>query len=94
MCVQCVHGANMDCSDPVEVRIHGPFSPCYMAKNSVKTLDNTAQTSACDQTRKWHLKLTLVRVQTWSLTALGEDIKSLCIKDHVRSSINDFCERI
>ena len=45
-------------------------------------------------TRKWCLKLTLVRLQTWSLTALGEGMKILCIKDHVRSSINDFRERI
>ena len=40
------------------------------------------------------LKLTLLRLQTCSLTALGEGMKILCIKDHVRSSINDFCERI
>ena len=26
--------------------------------------------------------------------ALGEDMKILCIKDHVHSSIYDFCERI
>ena len=26
--------------------------------------------------------------------ALGEGMKILCIKDHVRSCINDFCERI
>ena len=50
--------------------------------------------SAREQTRKWRLKLTLVRLQTWSLTALGEGTKILCIKDHVRSSINDFRERI
>ena len=50
--------------------------------------------SACEQTRKWRLKLTLVRLQTWSLTALGEGMKILCIKDHVHSSINDFHERI
>ena len=31
---------------------------------------------AREKTRKWHLKLTLVRVQTWSsLTALGEGMK-------------------
>ena len=41
--------------------------------------------------RKWRLKL---RLQTRSLTALGEGMKILCIKDHVRSSINDFRERI
>ena len=29
-------------------------------------------------------------VGMWSLTALGEGMKILCIKDHVRSSINDF----
>ena len=50
--------------------------------------------SAHDQTRKWRQKLTLVRLQTWSLTALGEGMKILCIKDHVGSSINDFHERI
>ena len=33
-------------------------------------------------------------LQTWSLTALGEGMKILCIKDHVRSSIIDFRERI
>ena len=36
----------------------------------------------------------LVRLQTWSLTALGEGMNIFCIKDHVRSSINDFRERI
>ena len=30
----------------------------------------------------------------WSLTALGEGMKILFVKDHVRSIINDFCERI
>ena len=50
--------------------------------------------SAREQTRKWRLKLTPVRLQSWSLTALGEGMKILCIKDHVRSSINDFRERI
>ena len=50
--------------------------------------------SAREQTRKWRLKLTLLRLQTWSLTALGEGMKILCIKDHVRSSIIDFRERI
>ena len=49
---------------------------------------------AREQTRKWRLRLTLVRLQTWSLMALGEGMKILCIKDHVRSSINDFRERI
>ena len=39
-------------------------------------------------------KLTLVRLQTWSLTALREGMQILCIKDHVRSCINDFRERI
>ena len=37
---------------------------------------------------------TCVRLHTWSLTALGEGMKILCIKDHVRSCINDFRERI
>ena len=41
--------------------------------------------------RKWHLKLTIVRLQTWSLT---EDMKILCIKDYVCSNINGFWERI
>ena len=50
--------------------------------------------STRDQTRKRRLKLTLVRLQTWSLTALGEGMKILCIKDHVRSTINDFHEGI
>ena len=50
--------------------------------------------SARKQTRKWRLKLTLVRLQTWNLMALGEGKKILCIKDHVRSCINDFRERI
>ena len=50
--------------------------------------------SAREQTRKWRLRLSLVRLQTWSLTALGEGMKILCIKDHIRSCINDFRERI
>ena len=33
-------------------------------------------------------------MQTWNLTALGEGMKILCIKDHVYSSINYVCERI
>ena len=49
---------------------------------------------AREPTIKWHLKLTLVRLQTWSLTALGEGMKILCIKDHIHSCINDFRERI
>ena len=49
---------------------------------------------ASEQTRKWRPKLTLVRLQTWSLTALREGMKILCIKDHVRFSINDFREGI
>ena len=40
--------------------------------------------SACEQRRKWCLKLTLVRLQTWSLMALGEGMKILCIKDHIK----------
>ena len=28
------------------------------------------------------------------MTALGEGMKILCIKDHVRSSVNNFRERI
>ena len=56
--------------------------------NDVKTSNFTC--SAREQTRKWHLKLMLLSLQTWSLMALGEGIKILCIKDHVRSSINDF----
>ena len=44
--------------------------------------------------KKMASKLTLVRLQTWSLTALEEGMKILCIKDHVRSCINDFRERI
>ena len=39
-------------------------------------------------------KLTFVRLQTSTLTAFGEGIKILCIKDHVRSSINDSRERM
>ena len=35
------------------------------------------------ETRKWHLKLTLVRLQTWSLTALEEGMKILCINEHI-----------
>ena len=44
-----------------------------------------------EQTRKWCLTLTLV---TLSLTASGEGMKILYIKDHVRLGINDFCESI
>ena len=35
-----------------------------------------------------------IRLQLWSLTALGNGIKILLIKDHIHSSINVFCERI
>ena len=43
--------------------------------------------------KKWRPKLALLGLQTLSLAALGEGVKILCIKDHVHSSINDFCER-
>ena len=33
--VQCAHGANTDSFDPVEVRIHGPFSMCKLYTNVV-----------------------------------------------------------
>ena len=45
------------------------------------------------QTRKWHLTLTLVRLQPLNLTTLGEGMKTLLVKDHVHSSINGFRER-
>ena len=44
---------------------------------------------ARDQTRKWHLKLTLVRLQT----SIGIKYEDLCINDHVRSSINE-CTKV
>ena len=50
--------------------------------------------SAHEQTRQWRLKLTLVRLQTWSLTALGVGMKILCIKDHVRSIFVKELERL
>ena len=52
---------------------------------------NETTYSAREQTRNWHLKLTHVRLQPWSLMVLGE---VLCIKDHVCSRINDFRVRI
>ena len=50
--------------------------------------------SARGQTRKWHLSLTLVRFQPWSLMALGNGRKILLIKDHVCSSINGFVKEL
>ena len=44
--------------------------------------------------KKMESKLTLVRLHPWSLTAYGEGMKIMSIKDHVHSSINDFCEII
>ena len=33
-------------------------------------------------------------LQTWNLTALGDGMTILCIKNHVCSSVKDSCETI
>ena len=57
-------------------------NPVSMNHNHDKTSNFTS--SAREQTRKkTSIKLTLLNLQTWSLTGLGRGMKILCIKDHV-----------
>ena len=52
-------------------------------------MTHNSEATLHEQTRKWRPKLTLLSLQTQSLTALVEGMKILCIKDHVRFSINE-----
>ena len=60
------------------------------AQNSLHMFTSTKLTSHVSKQENGVL-ITLIWLQTW---ALGEGIKILCIKDHVRSSINYSRERI
>ena len=78
------------CLQQLIIQING-HKNSNIAKKRRNSAQRTHKTNfmclAHEQTRKWRLKLTLVRLQTWSLKVLGEGMKILCIKDHVHFSI-------
>ena len=73
------------------LELYGPGGPhitgVQISRDSIRCSTGDFTCSTRDQTRKR-------QVADLDFDGIGEGTKILCIKDHVRSSINDFCERI